>query len=170
MTCNRIFFRTAEISDILTIKTLARNIWLEHYPGIISHEQIEYMLGKMYAEDVIADEMANKNYRYVLVETNNAAVGYISYQLKNNEKAVLLSKLYLLSRMHGRGIGKLMLEHVKGEAHKCGAKMIFLFVNKKNIKAIKAYERFGFVKTEEVTKDIGSGFVMDDFRMELQIN
>ena len=32
---------------------LAGVIWRQHYPGIISHEQIEYMLGKMYALDVL---------------------------------------------------------------------------------------------------------------------
>ncbi|MBS1128301.1 MAG: hypothetical protein H6Q96_681, partial [Nitrospirae bacterium] len=47
------------------------------------------------------------------------------------------------------------------------AKSLYLFVNKNNTKAIRAYERFGFVKARAVVTDIGSGFVMDDYRMEL---
>jgi ribosomal protein S18 acetylase RimI-like enzyme len=38
-------------------------------------------------------------------------------------------------------------------------------VNKKNQKAIRAYERAGFVVAESVTNEIGAGFVMDDHRM-----
>jgi hypothetical protein len=29
-----------------------------------------------------------------------------------------------------------------------------------------AYQKIGFIKTEELVIDIGNGYVMDDFRME----
>lgn len=40
---------------------------------------------------------------------------------------------------------------------------IYLTVNKHNKRAIAAYERFGFARTEEAASDIGGGFVMDDY-------
>jgi GNAT superfamily N-acetyltransferase len=164
-----ITFRTAGRDDIPLIRDLSSRIWREHYPGIISREQIDYMLGKMYAPDVIADEMEDRGYRYVIVAAGPVPVGYIAYRCDVEARLVLLSKLYLLPELHRRGIGGRMLRYVKDEALRAGARSIHLFVNKKNRQAIRAYELFGMVKTEELVTDIGGGFVMDDYRMELDL-
>ena len=50
--------RMAE-GDIPAVVEMAGVIWREHYPGIIAHEQIEYMLARMYAPEVIRTEMAD---------------------------------------------------------------------------------------------------------------
>jgi RimJ/RimL family protein N-acetyltransferase len=50
-----------------------------------------------------------------------------------------------------------------------GCARLQLRVNKANAPAIRAYQRAGFTFLEDVTTDIGSGFVMDDFRMEKMI-
>jgi ribosomal protein S18 acetylase RimI-like enzyme len=166
--CNDISFRTAGEADIPLIQDLSSRIWREHYPGIITHDQIDYMLGTMYAANTIRDDVLNKGYRYVLVMRENEAVGYIAYRFEDPDRAVMISKLYLLPSLHGKGIGRQMLQHVKDNAVHRGAKRIYLFVNKNNSKAIAAYERFGFKKAEAVVTDIGGGFVMDDFRMVLE--
>lgn len=164
-----ITFRPATSGDILLIQDLSSRIWREHYPGIITHEQIDYMLGRMYASEVMRDEMENKGYRYVIVSEGPVPIGYIAYRHDEAERAVLISKLYLLPLYHGKSIGRRMLGTVKDDALKAGAGTLHLFVNKNNVKAIAAYERFGFVKAEAVVSDIGNGFVMDDFRMEYRL-
>jgi len=169
VTTSDISFRTATVDDIPVIQDLSSRIWREHYPGIITHAQIDYMLGKMYAPEVIEDEIRSKGCRYILVAERERAVGYIAYRSDDAAKAVLISKLYLLPSLHGKGIGRQMLGYVKDAARQRGAATLYLFVNKSNTKAIAAYERFGFVKAEAVVTDIGGGFVMDDYRMKLHI-
>jgi len=78
---------------------------------------------------------------------------------------VKLHKLYLLPEYHGKGIGALALARVEKVARKAGAHTIVLNVNKRNAKAIRAYERAGWRISEEVVNDIGNGYVMDDFVM-----
>jgi diamine N-acetyltransferase len=162
-------FRTAVDSDIPVIQDLSSRIWREHYPGIITHGQIDYMLGKMYDAGVIHDEVLNKGYQYIVVMMGMEAVGYLAYRFEGGDQAVMISKLYLLPSLHGKGIGRRMLQYVKDDAVRRGAKRVYLFVNKNNGVAIRAYERFGFVKAEAVVTDIGGGFVMDDFRMEFDL-
>jgi GNAT superfamily N-acetyltransferase len=169
VTTGDITFHPATAGDIPVIQDLSSRIWREHYPGIITHAQIDYMLGKMYASEVILDEIRNKGYRYILVTERDRAVGYIAYRFDNATKAVSIGKLYLLTPLHGKGIGRQMLGYVKDAALQMGAKTLSLFVNKNNIKAIAAYERFGFVKTEAVVTDIGGGFVMDDYRLLFEL-
>ncbi len=162
-------FRPAAPGGIPVIRQLADRIWREHYPGIISREQIEYMLERMYGPEVIRDEMAQQGYCYVVVSRASEAVGFIAYRFDQPGRDVKVSKLYLLPSLHGRGIGRQMLEHVREAAVRSGARTIHLFVNRKNEKALRAYERFGFRRAAEVVTEIGGGFVMDDYRMELTL-
>jgi ribosomal protein S18 acetylase RimI-like enzyme len=71
----------------------------------------------------------------------------------------------LLPTLHGRGYGSLLLQHCEQEVRRAGARELTLAVNKRNSRAIAAYQRNGFVITESVITDFGHGFVMDDFIM-----
>ena len=55
------------------------------------------------------------------------------------------------------------------EARSREYRVLHLNVNKHNATAIRAYERNGFVKARESVTDIGSGFVMDDYVMEIKL-
>ena len=48
-----------------------------------------------------------------------------------------------------------------------GGKTVSFSVNKDNRPAINTYERFEVVTAEAVITEIGGGFVMDDYRVEL---
>jgi RimJ/RimL family protein N-acetyltransferase len=158
-------------NDISEIQKLARIIWFSHYPGIISHEQIEYMLKKMYSEDIIHTELINGYYWY-LVKNDNIPVGFISIskEEKGTEYWIKLNKLYVLTEYHGIGIGQNALSFVKNRAFELGASKIYLAVNKLNKKAIAAYNKSGFFIEKEVVTNIGDGFVMDDYIMAMVLS
>ncbi len=50
-------------------------------------------------------------------------------------------------------------------AQRGGYRDLVLAVNRGNTKAIAAYLKHGFAVREAVVKDIGGGFVMDDYWM-----
>jgi ribosomal protein S18 acetylase RimI-like enzyme len=153
--------------DLPLIRDLAERIWRVHYPGIITPAQIEYMLGTMYAPETLAADMAGGS-RYLLARSLGKPAGYLAFRTLPAGDAVL-SKLYLLPELHGQGLGRRMLERAAAECRALGAQSLHLFVNKANVRAIHAYERFGFAIAEAVVKDIGNGYVMDDFRMNLTL-
>ena len=144
---------------------LAGVIWRQHYPGIISHAQIDYMLGKMYALATLQEEMRVKGIQFVRLLVNERFVGFASFGPTDEPGVLKLHKCYLLPEVHGRGYGTLMLQHCEREARKLGARRFVLSVNKQNTKALAAYLRNGFKIAESVVTDFGAGFVMDDFVM-----
>ena len=58
------------------------------------------------------------------------------------------------------------MHFIEEQAKDLNCKIIYLTVNKYNTNSIMAYQKTGFVKTEELVIDIGNGYVMDDYRME----
>ena len=154
--------------DAPEIARLAGIIWRECYPGIISHEQIDYMLARMYDIEVLRQEMRD-GIRFDLLLVNNAAAGFSSYGRIEPPEVIKLHKLYLLPALHGRGLGTLLLKHCERESRAMGARRLILNVNKRNTGAIRAYERNGFNIVESVVAGIGGDFVMDDYVMRKEL-
>jgi GNAT superfamily N-acetyltransferase len=147
------------------ISKLAGVIWRACYPGIITHEQIDYMLARMYSPDVLREEIRSQGIRYDLLLVDGKPVGFASYGPTPEPGVVKLHKLYLLPEMHGHGLGSRLLQHVECEVRAGAGRRLILSVNKRNPKAINAYQRNGFVMAESVVTDIGGGFVTDDYVM-----
>jgi GNAT superfamily N-acetyltransferase len=152
-------------ADLPAISDLAGVVWRACYPDIITHAQIDYMLVRMYALDVLRDEIRSQGIHYDRLLVNDKLVGFASYGPAAGPGVVKLHKLYLLPELHGRGLGSRLLQHVEREVCAGGARRLVLSVNKRNAKAIAAYKRNGFVIADSVVTDIGVGFVMDDYVM-----
>jgi RimJ/RimL family protein N-acetyltransferase len=126
------------------------------------------MLNHIHSHSTVSTEVKDPNIHYYLIQSNGQSVGYIGVKLQQQQ--LFLSKIYLLSSERGNGIGALAIDHIKDLARSNGLDKIFLTVNKYNENSIAAYKRIGFTITEEICADIGRGYVMDDYKMELQLN
>lgn len=147
------------------IHDLAAVIWRAHYPGIISREQIDYMLGQMYSLATLRDELQTQGICYERLLLSEVLVGFAAYGPTAEPTTWKLHKLYLLPDQHGRGLGSILLRHCEKQTHALGARRLLLNVNKRNARAIAAYQRNGYAVSDSVCLDIGNGFVMDDFVM-----
>ncbi|GAA3555320.1 GNAT family N-acetyltransferase [Snuella lapsa] len=149
------------------IADLADLVWREHYTAIIGRDQVDYMLKSFQSATAIAQQVRD-GYAYYFLNYNNKAVGYLA--VKEEIDALFLSKVYVLSSYRGKKIGKAALQFVEEKAKHRQLKTIRLTVNKCNLEAIKAYKKLGFINKGPLVKDIGQGFIMDDYLMEKPIN
>jgi diamine N-acetyltransferase len=152
-------------ADFDDVAALARTIWLEHYTKIISREQIEYMLGGRFTAANLERYLDAPDRWMFVLKQDGALIGYCSYALTGTPRELKLEQLYLLPALHGRGLGRLMLEHVEAQARRLGMDTLMLQVNKRNTTASGMYFKAGFAVREEVVLDIGQGYVMDDYIM-----
>lgn len=151
--------------DLPALAELAGVIWRACYPGIISPEQIEFMLARMYAPDTLRQEIRSLGIRFYRLLLGERFAGFASLGPTEAADVMKLHKLYLLPKLHGCGLGSLLLKHCEAEARRSGARRLILAVNKGNARALAAYQRNGFAVVESIVTDIGGGFVMDDFVM-----
>lgn len=144
---------------------LAGVIWRQHYPGIISPAQIDYMLARMYSLDTLVEDFRSRSIRFERLLVQGRFVGFAAYGPTAEPGVMKLHKCYLLPELHGRGYGSFLLQHCERAARQLGARRLILAVNKNNTKAVAAYRRNGFTVAESVITDFGAGFVMDDYIM-----
>jgi len=165
---DQISISTLTADDIDTLIPLAYRIWHAHYPGIITPEQIDYMLERGYTRPVILDEINNQGVIWLAIKSGDTMIGFAALG-PYAPQSMKLHKLYLLPEYHGAGIGARALAEVERIARDNAASTLVLNVNKHNSRAIHAYKRAGWKVAEEVVADIGNGFVMDDFVMTKQL-
>ena len=161
-------FTIASKEQLHIVRDLAYRIWPDTYGATHTNAALDYMLSKFYAVDALEQQMEN-GHVFVLAEENNTFVGFVAYELFSEDtNSAKIHKLYVLPQTQGKGIGKALVDFVKEEAIINKNKKLFLNVNKLN-KAKDFYHRYGFTLTKDIVIDIGEGFVMDDYVMELTL-
>ena len=151
--------------DVDRLCALAAEIWRAHYPGIISTAQIEYMLAQRYDPATVRAELARGDLWWDQLLVEDRMVGFASYFLVPDAGEMKLDKLYVHPDHQRKGYGSMLLDRAITIARAYGCKTLALAVNKRNRHAIAAYEKNGFETRAAVVKEIGNGFVMDDYLM-----
>ncbi|QKS27586.1 MAG: GNAT family N-acetyltransferase [Candidatus Accumulibacter similis] len=153
------------VADVDAVIELARQVWQQTYPGIISQEQIDYMLAQRYGRERLLAELGRPDVWWDKATVDGCLAGFSSCMTLAGGGEMKLDKLYVDSQRQRRGIGARLLEAVESHAYVAACQALILAVNKRNERAIAAYRRHGFVVRDSVCVDIGHGFVMDDFIM-----
>ena len=147
---------------------LAARIWREHFHGIISDEQIEYMLLHFQSFDAMKRQLAEEHYEYYGFFADGAQLGYFAIADKS-DGTLFLSKLYLEKSARGKGYASVMFERIKEIGRQRGLASVWLTVNRHNDSSIAVYRHWEMEVIREQAADIGSGFVMDDYVFSLEL-
>ncbi len=156
-----------EEREIVQTAQTAEEIWREYYTPLLGEAQVSYMVEKFQSAQAIAQQIAD-GYTYYLLEADGNIVGYAG--VCPGDGYLFLSKLYIRKEERGRGFASKALALVKDTAKEQGFSRIRLTVNKGNANSIAVYKNWGFETVDSVVTDIGEGFVMDDYVMELVLN
>ena len=155
------------------LRELADTIWRQHYAGIISAAQIDYMLAGRFSDEALREHVRAADRWLELLRVSGTPVGYCGCELTSvdsdgseaSSAAMKLGQLYVLESHRGMGLGRFMLGHIEGRARELGRRLLWLQVNKRNTGAIGFYRAAGFEVIRDAVFEIGSGFVMDDYVM-----
>ena len=154
--------------DIPTIQEIAHQTWPLTYGSILSSAQLEYMLDLMYSDNSLLEQLTTKSMFFLAYE-GKTCLGFSSCENNyRNNKVTRLHKIYILPRAQGKGVGKALIENVIAIAKENQSDVISLNVNKFN-KAVYFYKKLGFEIVAEEDLDIGNGYLMEDYKMELNL-
>lgn len=167
-TSTNLTIRKATTDDIESIGYLAYQIWPYAYRNILSLGQLQYMLGRLYSSESIRSQMEALGHEFLIAEKDDKHIGFCSYSATETEGQFKLHKLYVLPETHGLGLGKQLFDQAKANCKEQGATSILLTVNRFNT-ALYFYKKQGFRIIREEKFDIGEGYIMDDYILEVSI-
>jgi len=157
-----------KIEQLPIVIDLTKKIWPVAYGEILSKAQLDYMIDKFYNETALRELIQKGHVFYLAQDDNDNYVGFLSYEINSEPNKTKIHKIYVLPETQGTGLGRQFFELLKEKAIENNQKAIFLNVNKYN-NAIHFYSKLGFTKVKEEVIDIGNGYVMDDYVMEVVI-
>lgn len=156
--------------DLPLVAAMAGKIWPEVYGQLISPEQIRYMLDLMYSEVTMKADTASGNAVYCWIKDETEPVGFCAFGPLTPSAPCEIHKLYVLPERHGNGYGKQAILSISRSAREAGSSQLELRVNRENADAIAFYRACDFLQHRSDCKDIGGGFVMDDFIFRKQLD
>jgi GNAT superfamily N-acetyltransferase len=153
-------------NDISVTAKLADIIWREHFTQLLPSGQVDYMLDKFQSETAMTRQIGGDGYKYYLAYVENVPVGYCAVK-PEADGSLFLSKLYVKLEYRGQGISRKLLDFAL--RNEKDVARIHLTVNRYNADSIAVYKHLGFAVYGEKATDIGGGYVMDDYLMEVTL-
>ena len=141
---NQIEITKAHQDDILEIKKILSIVWDNTYKNIIPTNIIEEIKGTSHSINNLKLQINNPEIIFNLAKDNDKIVGILT--AISQSKTYFLKRLYILPGMQGKGIGdKLLNDFINSN----DIDKLILEVALDNLKAIKFYEKQGFIKASE---------------------
>ena len=151
------------LDEAEALVALAGRVWRACYPGMISPEQIEYMLAQRYKPGLVRQLLARGDL-WLAAREAGRLVGFAhGHPLEAGD--FKLDKLYVDPDLQRRGVGGRLVAELAARARHHGFTRLVLRVNRGNRQAIDAYLKHGFQVATLIVENFGGGFVMDDYVM-----
>ena len=139
-------------SDLETLQILSRQTFFEAFASENTAENMSRYLDMEFTAEKMKRELSNTESEFYLAHEKNKAVGYLKInfgkaqtELKEN-KGMEVERIYVLKEFYGTGIGQLLFDKALEIAK--GKKMDYLWLGvwEKNPRALRFYEKNGFMQ------------------------
>ncbi|HYZ48015.1 MAG TPA: GNAT family N-acetyltransferase [Sphingomonas sp.] len=155
-------YRDARPDDGPALDAMARAVWLETFGHSGSPEDIALYLGKAYGpQGDLIRHLADPAHRFRLACMDGAIIGYAKLSLPwlphgtCGPNARQLSQLYVTREHRGNGVAQTLMDWAIGSARAEGADELLLTVWEENHRAMRFYQKLGFVHVGDYAFPLG---------------
>ncbi|WP_080057244.1 GNAT family N-acetyltransferase [Spirosoma aerolatum] len=136
-------FRKANLNDVALLSFLAKETYIQAFAHTWPDQQgLANYIDKSFATGVIADQLADPDTEFYLVQLADEPVGYFKFTVDND--TLFLSKMYFLQKVVGQRLGTQCIAFIDSVRQQLNLSEIRLEVLASNEKGIRFYQRNGF--------------------------
>lgn len=167
--------RNVNIQDIEKLKGIGKRTFTETFSSDNSEENITEYLDNGFSTEKLKTELTDKNAEFYFAELKGRVIGYLKVnsgqsQTEIKDKNYLeIERIYVLKEYHGKKVGQLLYEKAIKIAKSKNAEYVWLGVWEKNPRAIKFYEKNGFLAFDKHIFKLGND-KQTDIMMKLKID
>lgn len=146
-----LIIREVLFSECNILADISRSTFFETFVEYNTSEDMDQYLAEHCVTSKIEAEMMEENTLFFFAEYNKDIIGFVKLKLNkvlekfSNAKSIEIERLYVSQTHHSLKIGASLMAHCIDIAQKGDYEIIFLAVWEHNHKAIKFYEKWGYV-------------------------
>jgi ribosomal protein S18 acetylase RimI-like enzyme len=164
---NHIQLKKATTDDLLTVQRLGRETFLESFADSTTEADMSKYLEDNFSEHKLKTELSNPGSMFFVAWENNNPVGYLKINFGDAQTeqlgdfALEIERIYVKSSHQGKKVGQALYEQAIKVAGHQNHSYIWLGVWEKNARAIRFYEKQGFVAFDKHVFKIGDDEQID---------
>ncbi len=138
-------------SDVLTLQSIGRQTFFETFAESNTEENMAKYLEEGFSAEKLSAELSQPESAFYFAVENDQVIGYLkinrgaSQTEQQSNKALEIERIYVLKAYHGKNIGQLLYEKAMQLAQQQQVEYVWLGVWEENPRAIRFYEKNGFV-------------------------
>ncbi|WP_036151077.1 GNAT family N-acetyltransferase [Maribacter forsetii] len=145
-------YKLCSLDDLKQLRLISEQTFVTAFEKDNDAVDFKNYIDKAFAIEKIKGELLNKNSNFYFAYQNSKFVGYFKLNVGDaqtdlkTDESIELERIYVLAHYQGKGLGKHILDYIKGLALNMSKKKLWLGVWEHNTAAIRFYQRQGFVK------------------------
>ena len=167
--------RKVNIQDIEKLKEIGKLTFAETFSSENSEEDMREYLEEGFSTEKLKTELTDKNAEFFFAELDDKVIGYLKVnfgqsqtELKD-ENALEIERIYVLKEFHGKKVGQILYDKAIELAKEKSADYVWLGVWEQNPRAIRFYEKNGFIAFDKHLFKLGND-EQTDIMMKLKLN
>ncbi|WP_421940112.1 GNAT family N-acetyltransferase [Pedobacter sp.] len=148
---NEIKLSLPVVDDYQVVQSIGRETFYEAFASQNPEGVMQEYLSTSFSDKKIKTELANKESQFFIAWDNDLPVGYLKINTGNAQTELLgpdaleIERIYVKATHQGKKIGQLLFDKALEVARQKQKKTVWLGVWEENLKAIRFYEKNGFV-------------------------
>lgn len=141
----------ASVNDLETIKLIGRETFFETFAESNTEADMQKYLDESFSNSKLTAELNDQNSRFFISWQNKNPIGYMKLNVGKaqteirDDLSIEIERIYVKQAYHGKKVGQILYEKALEIAQQMKKKYIWLGVWEENPKAIRFYEKNGFV-------------------------
>ncbi|HNP53726.1 MAG TPA: GNAT family N-acetyltransferase [Ferruginibacter sp.] len=144
--------RSIGLPDIVALQAISRQTFVETFSDQNTVANMNQYLREKLSLEKLTAELNDPDSMFFFVEENQQPIGYLKLNKGkaqtelNDADALEIERIYVLQAYLGKNIGQLLFNKALAVANELGASYLWLGVWEENPRAIRFYEKNGFVE------------------------
>ena len=167
--------RKVTLNDIDELKKIGKQTFAETFSSENSEENMAEYLENGFSTEKLKAELTNKNSEFYFAEIDSEAIGYLKINIGKSQtelkhtNALEIERIYILKEFQGKKAGQILYNKAIEIAKNQNADYVWLGVWEQNPRAIRFYEKNGFVEFDKHVFKLGVD-EQTDIMMKLKLN
>ena len=170
----KIAIRKITVNDINELQNIGKLTFAETFSSGNSEENMKEYLENGFSTEKLTAELTDPNAEFYFAELDGKTIGYLKINFGQSQteikdhNALEIERIYVLKEFHGKKVGQILYNKAIELAKEKGAKYVWLGVWEQNPRAIRFYEKNGFIAFDKHVFKLGND-EQTDIMMKLKM-